>query len=200
MPRTKDKLLEVRRRQQILSAAEKVFIEKGFHQSSMREVIEEAGLSTGAVYNYFRGKADIVGAICEEERKDIELLLAGLQAARDPSKALCQLVYDIVSGMTASQVRLAMEISAEACRNETIRKLVNSNDERLHRGIVAAVREGQNQHLVADFDSPAAIAEMIRSIYEGFVGRLAYSRDLKSRRAANLARLAVARLLRVDVA
>ena len=53
------------RRQQILDAARTCFLRNGFHQTSMQDVIREAGLSVGAVYRYFPSKNDLITALAE---------------------------------------------------------------------------------------------------------------------------------------
>jgi len=50
------------RRQQIIDAAYRCFARKGFHQATMRDIYEEAGLSPGAVYHYFDSKDEIIRA------------------------------------------------------------------------------------------------------------------------------------------
>ncbi len=50
----------------IVSAARKLFLEKGYHNTTMRDICDAAKLSTGAVYFYFGGKDDIYTRICEE--------------------------------------------------------------------------------------------------------------------------------------
>src|SRR5262245_48052330 len=65
MPRVSDDHLE-RRRQQILDAARRCFIRKGFHLTSMQDVFAESGLSAGAVYRYFKSKNEIIHAIATD--------------------------------------------------------------------------------------------------------------------------------------
>jgi AcrR family transcriptional regulator len=45
---------------EILNAALRAFERKGFQATSMSEIIAESGMSAGAIYGYFPGKADIV--------------------------------------------------------------------------------------------------------------------------------------------
>lgn len=52
-----------RRRSEILNAAEKVFFTKGLHNATMDEVADEAELSKGTVYLYFKNKEDLFFAI-----------------------------------------------------------------------------------------------------------------------------------------
>jgi len=62
MPKVTDAHRESRR-EQILIAAWKCFSRKGFHSTSMADVIKEAGLSAGAVYLYFKSKDEIIVAV-----------------------------------------------------------------------------------------------------------------------------------------
>ena len=49
-------------RDRILDAALRLFRERGFEQTTMREVAAEAGVATGAAYYYYRSKEDLVMA------------------------------------------------------------------------------------------------------------------------------------------
>jgi AcrR family transcriptional regulator len=49
-------------RQQILQTALSLFRERGFEQTTIRDIAAEAGLSLGAAYYYFKSKEAIVGA------------------------------------------------------------------------------------------------------------------------------------------
>lgn len=53
------------RRNEILNAAEKIFFSKGIQYATMDEVAEEAELSKGTLYIYFKSKEEIFGGICE---------------------------------------------------------------------------------------------------------------------------------------
>jgi len=64
MPRVSEEHLTARR-EQILAAARACFQRKGLHNTSMQDLIQEAGLSVGAVYRYFKSKTEIINAIAE---------------------------------------------------------------------------------------------------------------------------------------
>ncbi len=49
-------------RDRILDAALRLFRERGFEQTTMRDVAAEAGVATGAAYYYYRSKEDLVMA------------------------------------------------------------------------------------------------------------------------------------------
>ncbi len=43
----------------ILDTAERLFIETGYDRASLQEIIDETGLSKGAIYHHFASKEDI---------------------------------------------------------------------------------------------------------------------------------------------
>ncbi len=47
-------------RDRILEAAARVFAEKGYHSSTIADVVRESGLSVGAIYTYFSGKDELI--------------------------------------------------------------------------------------------------------------------------------------------
>lgn len=61
MPKVSEAYLK-ERRQQILDAAMACFARKGFHQTTMEDIGNEAGVSPGAAYRYFDSKEAIVEA------------------------------------------------------------------------------------------------------------------------------------------
>ena len=48
------------RRNQILDAATKVFAEKGFHPTTIKDIANEAGIAHGTIYNYFENKTALM--------------------------------------------------------------------------------------------------------------------------------------------
>ncbi|WP_297294596.1 TetR/AcrR family transcriptional regulator [uncultured Oscillibacter sp.] len=49
----------------ILDTAERLFIETGYDRASLQEIIDETGLSKGAIYHHFASKEDIFYAVCD---------------------------------------------------------------------------------------------------------------------------------------
>jgi AcrR family transcriptional regulator len=62
----KDKELVQKRREQVSQAAIRLFLEKGYHATTMREICRESGVNRGSIYDYFPNKADILISIYEE--------------------------------------------------------------------------------------------------------------------------------------
>src|SRR5215831_20353585 len=64
------------RRNQILDAATKVFADKGFHATTIKDIAREAGIADGTIYIYFENKMALMLGILdqmnESERRDID--------------------------------------------------------------------------------------------------------------------------------
>jgi len=58
-------------RKAILDAAEAVFAEKGVHVARVQDIAARAGLSVGAIYNYFEQKDDVLIALLGERVGDL---------------------------------------------------------------------------------------------------------------------------------
>lgn len=43
------------------------FLEKGFREASLRNIVKEAGVTTGAFYGYYKSKAELFDALVEEQ-------------------------------------------------------------------------------------------------------------------------------------
>jgi len=79
--KTKEDALETR--SQLLDAAEKVFFEKGFGQTSLLDIAEAADLTRGAIYWHFKNKADLFEAMADRVRLPLESLV---EACAEPEE------------------------------------------------------------------------------------------------------------------
>ena len=68
----------------ILETAKRLFLNTGYHKTSMRTLAKEAGISTGPLYFHFQNKSDVYFAICCEglDRLNTEIRrAAGVEVA-----------------------------------------------------------------------------------------------------------------------
>jgi AcrR family transcriptional regulator len=158
MPKVSEEHLAARRRQ-ILDAALVCFSRQGFHQTSMQAIFEEAGLSPGAVYRYFKGKEEIVEAIAAET-------LGGFAAAVEsgppggPDEVLGRLLDAVESVPLRDQrLRLALQIWGEAIVNPRVGGFVRTAVDRLRERMAAEL-------LVPD---PDATARVLVALAQGMV-------------------------------
>ncbi len=62
MPRMPEEYIDIRKKQ-ILNAAWKCFSEKGYEKTTVRDISKTMGVSTGVIYNYYKGKEEILKSI-----------------------------------------------------------------------------------------------------------------------------------------
>lgn len=74
----KDEELIQRRREQISRGAVKLFIDKGFHRTTTREIAKEAGFSIGTLYEYIRTKEDVLYLVCDNIYDEVKVRLSEL--------------------------------------------------------------------------------------------------------------------------
>ena len=116
------------RRAQLLDAAKRCFVRQGFHATSMKDVLSEAGMSAGAAYGYFSSKDELILAVAEENIGQVaaELqALAGEAASHTPASALAQ-ILEMISLRTVSDdfAKMAVIVWSEAIRNPALRARV----------------------------------------------------------------------------
>lgn len=65
------KMDESKTRRKILDAAKTEFLQKGFQTASLRNIVKNAGVTTGAFYGYFSNKEALFTALVEEHATTI---------------------------------------------------------------------------------------------------------------------------------
>ncbi|MHB1486544.1 MAG: TetR/AcrR family transcriptional regulator [Acidimicrobiales bacterium] len=79
------RLPAARRRRQLLGKALCLFAEGGFHQTSMDDIAEAAGVTKPVVYQHFRSKRALIGELLDDVgRQLMEVITSATAAAPDP--------------------------------------------------------------------------------------------------------------------
>ena len=90
MTKVSDRYLE-ERRQEILDAAGRVFVDKGYDAATINDIAAEAGVAAGSIYRYFESKSDLIAeaanACVEGDLQRWSELPEGSPAAASPGQA-----------------------------------------------------------------------------------------------------------------
>ncbi len=78
------------RKEEIVRAAEQVFFTRGFHEATMDDIAEEAELSKGTLYLYFKSKEDLHTAVAHRATAMLSAALEGI--GKTESSAIDKLV------------------------------------------------------------------------------------------------------------
>ncbi|HXX30044.1 MAG TPA: TetR/AcrR family transcriptional regulator [Myxococcaceae bacterium] len=159
------------RRRQILDAAWACFARKGFHATTMPEICRQAGLSTGAVYSYFRSKERII----EEGAR--EALASTLESMGEPPpgvpavEALQALLerFLLALGEAGMRDRIRADVAlwGEAVSHPRVSGVLAGNVRDLRSRLVRLVRRAQTEGGLSPALEPGAVSRVILALYLG---------------------------------
>ena len=171
MPRLSD-TTRAQRRQHILTSAWRCFSGDGFHATSMDDIIAATGMSSSAVYRYFRSKEEIIRASAEQgvvRVGEIFVALLDRDPCPDPAQTLTLLVAELhrrTDHPDYDMTRIALQTWAEALRDpvmhDGVRELYVGALE--HIGELAR-RWRDNGHLPPDADTEAVAATLLSIMF-----------------------------------
>jgi AcrR family transcriptional regulator len=116
------------RRRHIEISAWRCFSRNGFHATSMDDVIAETGMSSSAVYRYFRSKDDLIAAAADEALARMRDALANLSEQDPPpspkevTNALVAALDRQTSAAEYDMSRITIQAWGEALRRPELRR------------------------------------------------------------------------------
>ena len=172
MPKVLPEYLE-QRRQQILAAAAVCFARRGFHQTTMQDICDEADLSPGAVYRYFRGKEEIIEGICSLRQQQNASAVEAAMAKGNTLDSLDELIrfffIEVDPEHWQDTCAIFLAIITEAPRSERIRSMLQRSGGEIRFQFMELIRESQAKgEFNASLDAEA-IARVMVALYHGFV-------------------------------
>ena len=174
MPRLSD-TTRAQRRQHILTSAWRCFSRDGFHATSMDDIIAATGMSSSAVYRYFRSKEQIIHASAEEgviRVREIFVALLDHDPCPDPAETLTLVVAELhhrSDNPDYDMTRLALQTWAETLRDPVLHHRVRQLFvDTLEHIAELAQRWCDNGYLPPDADTKAVAATLL-SIMQGLI-------------------------------
>ncbi len=172
MPKVTEQHVEARRRQ-ILDAATACFSRNGFHQTTIHDICEEAGLSAGAVYSYFDSKDSMIAECCTHGQAEIGAIFGSahmLGTAREAIEQLADVfIMEIASPEAQPATRLEVQLWSETLRNPEVLKAAMGSRNEVLAGLQAIIERGQrNGDVAASVDAEYA-ARVLLSLRDGLV-------------------------------
>ena len=133
------------RRSQIIEAALKVFIRKGYRKVTMPDIARQAGLSIGGVYWYFKGKDEIVQAMMEDVfQKDLSALDLLIEEGTSSAQRLKSFVAAYVENYNEVQWMnsIVFEFYGEAVHNPKTQAFIQNYLSRYRRALAQLIEQG----------------------------------------------------------
>ena len=152
----------------LLQAAERVFGDHGYHNTSIRDIAKEAGFSVGGVFQFFESKDDLYLRVIEGQWEHFfTLLTAALQAGTVEARlaALTEAMFkafeergEFFKLFLSDRGRLSAAFTGE------IAARIAQHTRRLRHQLVELMRQGVEEGLLQRLDP-----ELLASAYLGIV-------------------------------
>jgi AcrR family transcriptional regulator len=144
---------KTRTRTELIAAARRVFMRRGFHAASLEEIAEEAGFTKGAVYSNFAGKDDLFLAVLDEQYSQrteayAKLMLAPEDIAEDIEvtfRAIARFMLDAYAREPAWW-SLVSDFSTHAARDPELRERLRATRERFIAAIAQLITSVEERH------------------------------------------------------
>ncbi len=151
------------RREEIITAAQKIFFEKGLPAATMDEIAEAAELSKGTLYLYYKSKEDLYLAVA---MRGSEIMYSMFQEAAPPTKSVLERILGIGDAYFQffQQYRDYFHMY-EYFESPQFHKQVShemltccaNNDQKIWNLVVGIIQDGINQGIFdADLDAKQA--------------------------------------------
>lgn len=193
MPKITDARREARR-QQVLEAARACLQEHGLEAVSMEMIIARSGLSTGAVYGYFKSKEELIHAVISDGMaamaRDLSPILADAEPPPLPEfvEQVLRAVVGFGRNKKGSIDRLLVSLHgwSHSQADPELRASTRASYSGLRKRFAEVVQRWQTVGAMSADVDPGAVAELLMSITLGFVAQraLAGSADVKAHAAA----------------
>ncbi|MGW7615467.1 TetR/AcrR family transcriptional regulator [Streptomyces antimycoticus] len=176
MPKVSQEYLDARRTE-ILAAARRCFVRDGFHETSMQDLLAEAGMSSGSVYRYFSSKQDMIVAIAEENLAEV-VREARRQAERKPPVGVGEAVADLFEVIRAKHAEngfaaIALLTWSESLRNPRLAERLTTALTEATADLATLVREHQDVSQLPPDVAADSLAQLITATVPGYILQLA---------------------------
>jgi len=142
---------------QLLETARKVFLERGYHRSTLDDIADAAGFTKGAVYARFKSKDELFFALYDEW---VDQRIVDLERYNTPPKTFEELLRSDARRLMALRnahadwYLLLLEFWTYAARDERLRQELAAHHERFVRELAKAI-EASVKALGATLKRPA---------------------------------------------
>jgi AcrR family transcriptional regulator len=192
VPRISDERRDARH-EQILEAARACLQDHGLEAVSMEMIIARSGLSTGAVYGYFKGKDQLINAVVTDGTGALAEDLAPILNNPEPPP-LPEFVEQVLRTIVAfgrhngdiDRLLVSLHGWSHSQSDPELKAATRTSYSGLRRRFLEVVRRWQAAGTIDTAADPEGVAEFLTSLTLGFVAQraLAGSADVTAHVAA----------------
>jgi AcrR family transcriptional regulator len=157
-------------RDRLVAAAAEVFSEKGYDGARVQEIAARAGLTIGAIYGRFSGKAELLRAAIEaHSQSELDELFASHDFDGRVTDILTIVGAHLVTRRSTTEQALLLEAFVAARRDPAVKKLVTELlEERAERLALLIVNAKASAGISGELDT-FAVARFCHAVALGFL-------------------------------
>jgi AcrR family transcriptional regulator len=159
---TKERITKnpLERKQEFIDAATRLFMENGYEQTAVSDIVQEVDVAQGTFYYYFSSKEEILEAVIERDMAYLEENVRQIMNREDINAAMkLNAIVNSVIGVSVSRKEIMDYLHKEsnAVMHE---KMERHTIDRLAPLIAKVLAEGTNLGIF-DCEDPAELAELL---------------------------------------
>jgi len=132
------------RRAQILAAAVRLFHDRGYHATTMKDVAAEVGVTAGAIYQHYRNKQEILDVAVESATAELRARLEEVaELVEDPVPLLDALVAALVEVVLADVALSAVSRQDRPLASEAAAAAADRSERMVVAEFVQALRRAR---------------------------------------------------------
>jgi len=170
MPKVSEEYKE-RRRVSILESAMKCFGEKGYHLTTMDDIVTYSKMSKGLIYNYFKSKEELYISLMDERSnrslEQLKIQFHHLPTANEKLREFFRIYREApLTEEWRSLVSVQLEFWVNSSRQNYLRDLMNTRYKQQFRAFLAEILEqGKNE---GEF-KPNVQVDIVASLFWSFI-------------------------------
>ncbi len=160
---------EQARREQILSAARRCFIDNGYHPTRMDDIAREAGLSKGGVYFHFKSKREVFDSLVQEEFDRTMAFIAGVTESEQPIAEKMQVLaahYLQYFQSAPDAARFFVVMGEMALRDEDLSRRLLEKQTQIIDAVARLIDQGVERGVLRPVDSKV-VAAILKALLDG---------------------------------
>ncbi|MDC8000912.1 TetR/AcrR family transcriptional regulator [Aequorivita todarodis] len=159
-------------KEKVLAQAISCFYKKGYHGTSMQDLVDTTELNRSSIYNSFGSKMDLYQAALRFHQKQrFAVLQKILMKAGNPREALQFIFNEIITQIVESNDdKGPFEInclSEMATQNKAVKQLLLQSQEHQLNFFENVIKEGQKRGLINERQTAVEYGHLIFSAYQG---------------------------------
>lgn len=178
-------------KKKVLDSAYQLFTEKGYSQTSMRDISAMSGVSQGGIYNHYQSKEDIFIELLFENvplKKFSDIFKNEAKENNDPLELFTNTARKMVKSIDEKNISLLI-IEHHEFKTRHLHGLMNSLASNL-KGIESIIKKLQNNDKIVKYDPGLIVQSFLAMLaVEVIVARKIEKREISTKRIKDLVKL-----------